>query len=378
MAATDMGHTDPSAASWGGELERRIDFAHRAQHLTARASKLIIARFYGEAPRRSYFFGCSDGGREGLMEAMLHPEDFDGIAAGAPALDFTAQNTFHHAWTVQRNRRPDGSAALTADRLPVLHRLVLVACGGAGDVVADPLRCGFDPLRAVCAPSADPATCLTEDEARAAAAIYDGPRTVDGQRLTAGGLLPGSERNWSGTVAPANAATPPRACLFSTGVLRHLAFAPGATDTPAPEDLRFDAATLARLADSQRLFDATSTDMEPFFARGGRLILWHGLADQDITPRTTLAWWGALRRDHSAARVDEAARLFLIPGLSHCQGGAGPLTRVDTLTPLIRWVEEGVAPSDLAGSVASTRDVPPPDFLGAHRFSPRRLMPRSN
>ena len=256
------------------------------------------------------------------------------------------QNTFHHAWTVQRNRRGDGStAALTADRLPVLHRLVLAAaCGGGADgVVSDPLRCRFDPLRAVCTPGADPATCLMEEEARAAAAIYDGPRTAAGERLTAGGLLPGSEANWRGTVAPEDAKTPPRALLFSMGALRHLAFPPGTAATPAPQELAFDAATLARLADSRRLYDATATDLGRFFARGGRLLLWHGLADQDISPRTTLAWWHALRRDQGAARVDEAARLFLVPGLAHCRGGAGSLTEIDTLTPLLRWVEEGVA-----------------------------------
>ncbi len=372
MAATDMGHRDPSAASWGGDPERRLDFAHRAQHLTARAAKLLIARFYGEGPRRSYFSGCSDGGREGLLEALLHPEDFDGIAAGAPALDWTAQNTFHHAWTVQRNRRADGSAALTADRLPVLHRLVLAVCGGPDGMVADPLACRFDPLRHVCAPGADPATCLTEEEARAAAAIYDGPRTAAGERLTAGGLLPGSEANWRGTVAPDDAKTPPRALLFSTGVLRHLAFPPGTPETPAPRDLAFDTATLARLTESQRVFDATATDLGPFFARGGRLLLWHGLADQDITPRTTLAWWHALRRDQGAARVDAAARLFVVPGLAHCRGGAGSLTEFDTLSPLLRWVEEGMAPDNLAGGrVAPTGDVAAEAFLGSDRFGPR-------
>jgi Tannase and feruloyl esterase len=156
-------------------------------------------------------------------------------------------------------------------------------------------------------------------------------------------------------------------------VLRHLAFPPGPPATPAPQDLAFDAATLARLADARRTFDATATDLGPFLARGGRLIVWHGLADQDITPRATLAWWHALRRDRGAARVDASARLYLVPGLTHCVGGAGGLTELDTLTPLLRWVEEGVAPDDLAGRVAPTRDVPAPEpFLGEERFGPRR------
>ena len=121
------------------------------------------------------------------------------------------------------------------------------------------------------------------------------------------------------------------------------------------------------------MYDATATDLGPFFARGGRLLVWHGLADQDITPRTTLAWWHALRRDQGAARVDAAARLFLVPGLAHCRGGAGGLTELDTLTPLLRCVEEGVAPDGLAGGrVAPTGDVALAALLGAERFGPHR------
>jgi hypothetical protein len=99
-----------------------------APSTSLRAAKLLIARLYGEGPRRSYFSGCSDGGREGLLAARLYPENFDGIVAGAPAMDWTALNTFHHAWTVQRNRRADGSTALTAERMAVLNRLVVAAC----------------------------------------------------------------------------------------------------------------------------------------------------------------------------------------------------------------------------------------------------------
>jgi Tannase and feruloyl esterase len=371
LASTDMGHRDPSAASWGANPERRIDFAHRAQHLTTRAAKLLITRFYGQAPRRSYFSGCSDGGREGIIAAQLYPEDFDGIVAGAPVVDFTAQNTFHHAWTVQKNRRNDGTAALITDRLAVLNRLVVAECGGSDGVVTNPLACTFDPMQHVCKPGADPAGCLSEDEARMAAAIYEGPRTKEGERLTAGGLLPGSEANWRGTLVPDDAATPPRAKMFSGGVLSNLAFAPG-SETPPPEALSYDRATYARLEDSRRTYDATSTNLDRFFARGGRLIVWHGLADQDITPRTTIAWWAALRRDIGAATVDAASRLFLIPGLAHCRGGVGGHTEFDSLTPLLRWVEEGVAPEELAGGIAPTRDIAVEPFLGSERFGPGR------
>jgi feruloyl esterase len=368
-AATDMGTRGPPSA-WGGDPERRVDFAHRAQHLTARATKALIARFYGRTPTKSYFSGCSDGGREGIIAAQLYPQDFDGIVAGAPVVDFTAQNTFHHAWTVQKNRKADGTAALTANRLPVLVSLVKTACGDAEGVIADPLVCPFDPKKHVCAANADQSTCLTAEEASFAAAIYDGPRTIDGHRVTAGGLLPGSEANWRGVLVPDDATTPPRAKMFAGGVLANLAFKPGSR-TPTPEALAYDAAMIDQVADSRRTYDATQTGLDRFFARGGRLLVWHGLADQDISPRTTLAWWAALRRDLGDQRVDQFARLFLIPGLAHCRGGIGSNTEFDSLSPLLDWVEAGVAPETLAIGIKPTRTTTVPSFLGAERFGRR-------
>lgn len=377
VATTDMGHRDPTAASWGGDPERRLDFAFRAVHLTAVAAKALVARFYGQAPRHSYFTGCSDGGREALMEALRYPGDFDGIIAGAPVLDFTVQNTFHHGWTARRNFGPDGHAVLTADRLPLLHRMVLEACGGAAEgVLRDPLACRFDPRTAVCP---DTSRCLTTDEARVAHEIYDGARTSDGARLTMGGLMRGSEANWRGVVAPASLNEPPRAQLFATGMLRHIAFWP-----PRPQmnvaDLAFDAATYRDFAGTQAVFDATNPDLAAFAARGGRLIIWHGWSDQDISPHSTLAYWAALRRHLGDARVDGFARLFMIPGLAHCAGGQGP-TALDTLTPMLRWVEEGAAPDRLtANGPGGPREVPafagtptPEPAVGDARYAPAPL-----
>jgi feruloyl esterase len=349
VATTDMGHRDPSAASWGGDPDRRLDFAFRAVHLTAVAAKALVARYYGTPARHSYFTGCSDGGREGLAAALRYPGDFDGIIAGAPVLDFTVQNTFHHGWTARRNFTADGRALLTAERAALLHRLVLQACdgrdGATDGVLADPRACDFDPRSAVCA---DTARCLTPDEAAAAWAIYDGARSADGRRLTMGGLARGSEANWRGTVAPASASEAPRARLFATGVLRHLAFWP-----PRPgfdvADLAFDEATAVQLRGTQAVFDATNPDLAAFAARGGRLIVWHGWSDQDISPFSTLAWWAALHRTLGEARVAGFARLFMVPGLAHCQGGQGPVA-LDTLTPMLRWVEEGSAPAQLVAN----------------------------
>jgi feruloyl esterase len=382
MATSDLGHRDPSAASWGADPARRIDFAFRAMHLTAVAAKAVIARYYGTPARHSYFSGCSDGGREALVAALRYPGDFDGIVAGAPVLNFTVQNTFHHGWTVRQNFGADGRAVLTADRLPVLNRLVLAACdaldGAADGVLADPRACRFDPRAALCAPGADPATCLSAEEARVAAALYDGPRSADGTRLSPGGMALGSEANWRGVIAPASAAEPPRAQLFATGVLRHLAFSP-ARPAMSVADLRFDAETFAAFGASQAIFDATNPDLAAFAARGGKLIVWHGWADQDIAPANTLAWWAALHRALGAARVEGFARLFMVPGLAHCRDGQGPVS-LDTLTPMLRWVEQGAAPDRLVAegsggprpvlAMAALQTLPEP-WIGAAQFEAR-------
>ena len=169
-ATTDMGHQGQSDGSWAANNPQgQIDFAYRGVHATAQVAHAIIAQFYGQQPAYSYFDGCSDGGREALMEAQRYPDDFNGIVAGAPANDVVVQNTFHHAWNVLANKDANGNAILLAGKLPLIHAAVVAACDGADGVadglIDDPRRCRFDPSSLLCAPGQDGATCLTGAEA---------------------------------------------------------------------------------------------------------------------------------------------------------------------------------------------------------------------
>jgi len=153
-ASTDMGH-DTIGGTWGAsDFQLRVDFAYRAVHATALVAKAVIQRFYGQAPQWSYFSGCSDGGREALMEAQRYPEDFDGIAAGAPVLNFIIQNTFYHGWNARTVRSGKAAPALTAADLPILDAAAISACdaldGIADGIMSDPLNCHFDPHLAEC------------------------------------------------------------------------------------------------------------------------------------------------------------------------------------------------------------------------------------
>ena len=374
VATTDMGH-EGLTPDFGDDPQLRVDFAHRGVHVTAEAAKAIVAAFYGRPAARGYFIGCSDGGREGLNEAQRYPNDFDGIAAGAPAFNFQIQNTFYHAWNARSNTGPDGKPIIVAADLPFLHRAALKACHAEDGVIADPRRCAFDPAAALCAAGQD-ADCLTAEQVEAARKIYEGPRTADGVWLTVGGPQPGSELSWAGVYVPRPGSDDIFGRVIAGGTISHLAFDPNPPKSFGLDDFTFDRETFERLKPMHALYDATNSDLSPFVGRGGRLILWHGWSDPHISPLNSIAYYRAVRATLGAEAADKAVRLFLIPGLYHCEGGEG-FTKTDILTPLIAWVEEGKAPGDLvlAGD-NGTRPVFALRPLGsARRSSPRR---RSN
>lgn len=160
VASTDMGH-QAADNHFGDDPQKRADFAHRGVHLTALASKKLITAFYGRKAEYAYFSGCSDGGREALIEAQRYPDDFDGIIAGAPALNFQVQKTLYHGWMARSNRGADGKPILFASRLPLLHKAVLAQCdvldGQIDGLVSDPRICHFDPAVLQCKTAADTA-----------------------------------------------------------------------------------------------------------------------------------------------------------------------------------------------------------------------------
>jgi len=371
LASTDMGHEGKylGDGSFGEDPQARIDFAYRGVHLTALAAKALIRAYYGKAARYAYFTGCSDGGREALMEAQRFPGDFDGIAAGAPAMNFQVQNSFYHAWMYVANHRADGSAILTASKLPALHAAALASCdavdGLKDGLIADPRACHFNPSDAVCgAQGAQQNGCLTREEADVARKFYDGPRDESGRRLTIGGPQVGSELAWRGVFVPEKASDPVMSEDAALGTLRYLAFEhnPGAAYTI--KDFHFDSATFERLAPLHVLYDATDTDLSRFQARGGKLLLWHGWSDPHISPLNTIAYYESVRAQLGSAKADGFMRLFLFPGMYHCGGGDG-FSAFDNLSPLMAWVEEGSAPATIVARHEAMQ-FPPGPPPGAH------------
>ncbi|MBC2653546.1 tannase/feruloyl esterase family alpha/beta hydrolase [Novosphingobium flavum] len=337
VVASDLGHDTPDGNGdtvWAAENRQgKIDYGYRGVHVVTVAAKAIIARFYGRPQTYAYFSGCSDGGREGLMEVQRYPADFDGVIAGAPVIHDTVNNTVFHAWSDRQMQAADGSALLTHAALEVLHKAALAACDTVGDgtadgIIGDPAACRFDPAVTVCAAGQSTA-CLTPAQAAAAVAIYRGPTDEKGRSLYFGRPV-GSELSWDGLPYGA----------MANSFLRYMV-----SDTILPENARvlFDRASFDQYNALASIYNATSPDIDAFVAKGGRLIVWHGWADPGVPPMSTVDYVQRLRTRFGAS-AGTFLRLYMLPGVGHCAGGDGP-DRINLVDAMMAWVEDGVAPA---------------------------------
>jgi feruloyl esterase len=345
-SSTDGGHTAPFDDSlWGVDNpQAQIDLGYRAAHEVAVASKRIIAAFYGQGPRYSYFTGCSDGGREALMEAQRYPDDFDGIIAGAPANIWSALNGILQPWVISQNKALDGGYIITPEKIPALARAAREVCdridGLEDGIIADPRACEFDPQVIECPAGRDDADCLTAEQVAAARRIYAGPKDPDGRALYPGTTQVGSEPLWAGGLTAREGR---RAVVEGYASYRRYLDRDVALDSDMTR-WTIDADELAALKSSLgTIYDSTDPDLRAFSARGGKLILWHGWADEGIPPEGTIAYFDAVREAvGGAAERDAFVRLYMIPGLYHCDGG--DFEKFDFLTPVMNWVERNAAP----------------------------------
>ena len=358
IVSTDMGREGGmnDADYFATHYDARIDFAYRGQHLTHVAAKALIKKYYGQAAKFSYFSGCSDGGREALMEAQRFPDDFDGIIAGAPASMFVTQNTYFWQWSVFGNTGADGKPILTADKLPILHQAVLDQCdaldGLKDGLISDPLGCHPDFSTIQCKPGQDPATCVTPAQIKVALGVYSGAHDSEGNRLFPGGIMPGSEMYWGGSFAkPAGTDLTGTAGVagMANGTYKYLAFEKNPPVDSTSKDLKFTKAEFAEITKLRGLYDATDADLKPFASHGGKLIMFHGTYDGGMSPYNTILYYMEIEKIMGKTAAENFARLYIFPGGYHCSGGEGPF-RVGLLYPLMAWVEKGHAPNMLVAS----------------------------
>lgn len=363
VAATDMGHSgNMMDASWAEDPQKRIDFAYRANHLTALLAKAVIQAYYGQPQKYAYFMGCSDGGREALMEAQRFPEDFDGISAGAPAAFFQFQNSFFHGWNVAANLRADGSAILLQDRLPILHRSVLAHCptlSGVNDgILANPYACTFSPdwVTTCAASQTDKSNCLTAEEISVAEKLYRGAYDSAGNQFVIAGLPLGSELRWP---VPATADGHSMSETMVLPALQSVLLPGGKHHITTLRDFPLNKQNFAAVAQLAPLYNATNTDLSGFLQRNGKLIMWHGLADDSVSPAFSIAYYRGVKAYLGEKSTDQFVRLFLLPGVGHCGGGDG-LDQIDLLSPLMKWTEQHIAPEELISGKAATDQLEKP------------------
>ena len=363
-SSTDTGHQGNGLdASWAvGHPEKLIDFGYRAVHVTSVAAKQLIGAFYGRAPTLSFWDSCSTGGRQGLMAAHRYPEDFNAISAMAPAnpmTDLMVQSMWA-GWQAQRF-----GVQLTPATLALVHAAVLKQCdkldGVEDGVVGRPMQCSFDPVTLKCAAGASEG-CLSEGQVQAMANIYGGVRAADGSSL-----LPGWPRGAEMQLAVLVLGKEP--FPVATSYFRQLVFAGKPAWDWKAMDYRADLGA-ARSYGSEML-DVPADGLGPFFARGGKLMLSHGWADGLIPATNTLAFNAALYRALPQDQAEQQLRLFMVPGMEHCGGGAG-VSKIDTLGTIDQWATTGQAPT----RIVATRPEQVAAMPGAPPQPPRPPMSR--
>jgi len=348
---TDSGNkTKRQDDEWAhDDLKARVDCGFRGIHVAAQAGKAITGHYYAAAAWRSYFMGCSTGGRLAMVEAERFPYDFDGIIAGAPPVTKSG-DALALLWNVVATLGPDGRSILAPDDVRLVARAALAHCDAADGlvdgIIGDPLHCRFDPAELECAGTKS-AQCLTHRQVEAVRKIYQGPVNSEGVRLYPGSALPGSELNWIGTyIAPDGGPSGVHTSVLS--LFRYLNIpdrGPGwrITDFNWDEDYK-------RLGMMAAFNSGADPDLRPFKAAGGKLLAFHGLADEAVIPAGFIDFHEAVERTlggRDATR--DFFRLFAVPGLNHCSGGTGA-TAIDYVSALEDWVEHGHAPDVLIGA----------------------------
>jgi hypothetical protein len=320
------------------------DFGYLGVHEMTVVGKALAEAYFGSRPRYSYWTGCSTGGRQGLSEAQRYPGDYNGILAGAPALGaFRPRLAELYAHTLML----EANNVVAGCKLEAATAAAVAACdsvdGVTDGVIDDPRRCSFDPAALVGRSTGD-CGVMTEADAEIIRRIWLGPRRRDGSFLGYG-----QPRGATFIAAPGGG----RPTQVSIDRVRYF----------LTQDLEWDWTTLT-LEFLEQLWDQTTEqyglvqgtenpNLHAFRDLGGKLIMWHGWADQTVYPENTIAYFESVQREMGGPEETDAfMRLYMAPGVAHCGGGVGPQL-VDALPALIAWVENGAAPDAL---LAESRD----------------------
>ncbi|MDR6711672.1 feruloyl esterase [Pseudomonas hunanensis] len=362
VVSTDSGHTgrNSSDAQFGLDQQARLDYAYAAIGTVTTQAKRLIDSFYGQRPTHSVFMGCSNGGRSALMAAQRFPTAFDAVIAGNPGLRLS-RSAVAQAWDTRalnaaapraEDGRPILAQALTqADQTLIANR-VLAQCDaldGVKDGSIDAMgRCHFDPAVLQCQ-AGQTEQCLSAAKFNALRTVFDGVRDSRGGALYSdwpwdAGIASNGWRAWK-LGSAASGEPDARNATLTPGSLGYYFM------TPAKPNLKLDAVDFDEVtqatAQTAAINDAVSTQLSSFIAGGGKLIVVHGNSDPVFSANDLRAYWQQLTRDNGgAAKLAQWAKLFIVPGMTHCGDGPG-LDDIDPLTALEHWQADGQAPAQL-------------------------------
>ncbi|MEJ1963188.1 MAG: tannase/feruloyl esterase family alpha/beta hydrolase [Gammaproteobacteria bacterium] len=355
VAQTNTGHDsrkEPGGSFVLSNPQKAIDYAYRAVNLTAVTAKALTKRYYGKPASRSYWNSCSNGGRQGLIEAQRYPEDFDGILVNSPWVDQTGF-TIGAMW----NQKAIASARLTAAKLAFVGTAVMAKCDAVDGVkdglIDDPRKCRFDAKVDVpaCSAGADSDACLTAAQSDAVMQVYNGPVSngkpfFPGFMLGSEGVVAGGPgggpgvSGWMNWIVPAQPGTNSADFNLAENTMRYLVPTP---PRPTYDYLTFDYDRHTGTLDAWgKKANATNTDLSRFRGKGGKLLMTYGWADTVLQPMMGVTYYEQAVVRNGPGTPD-FFRLFMVPGMGHCGGGYGT-DRFDSMTALVDWVEKGKAP----------------------------------
>ena len=354
VVSTDTGHKSAVFdSSFMKDQLASLDFAYVAVGNVAVLAKQIIAQYYGQPAKHSYYAGCSTGGREGMLMSQRYPTYFDGIVSGDPAMRTGYSNiglTWARVAFVQiapkdASGKPAPSQDFSDGDKKLLADAIMKSCdekdGLKDGMIFYPEACHFDPAVLTCK-GAKTDACLTSDQVGALQKAFAGPKDSHGNQVYA-------------------------AFPYDTGYILGGAgafsnFLPSAGPNPLasvlpPADLDIDKLVAGVEAnENQTLTDTTWTNLSSFSAHGGKLIFYHGTSDPIFSPFDTLAYYEKMAAANGGSdQVQSWSRFFFVPGMNHCQGGPATLDSFDALGAVVNWVENGTAPDSI---VATGKSLP--------------------
>jgi len=339
-ASTDTGHVGNTAAFALDHPEKLVDMGYRAVHEMTLRGRAIVDAYYGNHPTRSLWNGCSQGGRQAITEAERYPADYDAILAGAPAIYNMELHVARVALNAIAHRTAD--SAIPAEKLSMVHDAVLAACdardGVKDGVIDNPLACDFDPSVLACK-DADGPSCLTSAQVDTMRALYAPIKNGRGEIVSPALLQPGTELGW-GTLAG------PKPLALATEAMQYVVFRDAGWDwhrfNPATD---FDIA----LKSDERVLGLTDPNLKPFFDRGGKLLMYHGWADPQVSAQNSVRYFNDVVKTTGEAMVGKSIQLYMVPGMGHCAGGPGPDT-FDKVGAIESWIATGNAPEQIIAS----------------------------